>query len=427
MRHGGDADAATRTREEMRRAGVPADDVTFAALFDACAGAGKRLRGIQRVPEDEVEAFDDASWDDWDDWGSPAATSVSSSRAALAGALAESEKDKREKGKASDASGSSGSSGSGSSSSSSSSSRMVPSLGGGPVSAFGEAAKAAAKAAREGLSSASALMEGGASTGLASGEEGALRSSSLWDPAGGGGRSVYGGGPAAETARAIKALAEFRRDAERSAEKSSSTGTHPFSTPRVVTSIVGAYGALGEFDDMMATLRNPPGGMGADAHAYTQALHSLALGGPPAAGNDDAGAGKKTNPAARGGEGGAKRVASGPAAALALADEMEHALGIRPTRVTLACCLLACAKMRDFSRAKARFDAHAEKGYEIGADSFDGLFKAAHAGGAFARVAGPPRTRWSARASRRTRTSRRRSEGRGAWATARSERSPTRS
>ena len=44
--------------------------------------------------------------------------------------------------------------------------------------------------------------------------------------------------------------------------------------------------------------------------------------------------------------------------------------------------------MRDFSRAKARFDAHAEKGYEIGADSFDGLFKAAHAGGAFARVAG---------------------------------------
>ena len=140
---------------------------------------------------------------------------------------------------------------------------------------------------------------------------------------------------------------------------------------------------------MMATLRNPPGGGGADAHAYTQALHSLALGGPPAAGNDDAGAGKKTNPAARGGEGGAKhRVASGPAAALALADEMEHALGIRPTRVTLACCLLACAKMRDFSRAKARFDAHAEKGYEIGADSFDGLFKAAHAGGAFARVAG---------------------------------------
>ena len=387
----GDVDAATRTREEMRRAGVPADDVTFAALFDACAGAGKRLRGIQRVfSEDEVDAFDDASWDDWDDWGSPAATSVSSSRAALAGALAESEKDNREKGKASDASSSSSSS-SGSSSSSSSSSRMVPSLGGGPVSAFGEAAKAAAKAAREGLSSASALMEGGASTGLASGEEGALQSSSLWgDPAaGGGGRSVYGGGPAAETARAIKALGEFRRDAERSAEKSSSAGTHPFSNPRVVTSLVGAYGALGEFDDMMATLRNPPGGGGADAHAYTQALHSLALGGAPAAGNDDAGAGKKTHPAARGGEGGAKRrVASGPAAALALADEMEHALGIRPTRVTLACCLLACAKMRDFSRAKARFDAHAEKGYEIGADSFDGLFKAAHAGGAFARVAG---------------------------------------
>jgi hypothetical protein len=44
-------------------------------------------------------------------------------------------------------------------------------------------------------------------------------------------------------------------------------------------------------------------------------------------------------------------VATGPVAALALADEMEVA-GFKHTSYTLTCALLACAQLRDYSQAR---------------------------------------------------------------------------
>ena len=58
--------------------------------------------------------------------------------------------------------------------------------------------------------------------------------------------------------------------------------------------------------------------------------------------------------------------------------------GIRGTRVTLNCVLLACAQLRDYREARRRFEAHVGAGGEIGADTFNCLFKAAWSGGAFA-------------------------------------------
>ena len=68
---------------------------------------------------------------------------------------------------------------------------------------------------------------------------------------------------------------------------------------------------------------------------------------------------------------------------MALADEMQTR-GIRGTRVTLNCVLLACAQLRDYREARRRFEAHVGAGGEIGADTFNCLFKAAWSGGAFA-------------------------------------------
>ena len=77
-----------------------------------------------------------------------------------------------------------------------------------------------------------------------------------------------------------------------------------------------------------------------------------------------------------------KQQQTGPAAALALADEMQGK-GITQTRVTLNCVLLACAQLRDFDQALIRFEKHSQAGGEIGADTFNCLFKAAWSGGVF--------------------------------------------
>jgi hypothetical protein len=58
--------------------------------------------------------------------------------------------------------------------------------------------------------------------------------------------------------------------------------------------------------------------------------------------------------------------------------------GIRGTRVTLNCVVLACARMKNYSEARKRFDAHVLAGGEIGADTFNCLFKAAFVCGVFA-------------------------------------------
>ena len=68
---------------------------------------------------------------------------------------------------------------------------------------------------------------------------------------------------------------------------------------------------------------------------------------------------------------------------MALADEMASR-GVRGTRVTLSCVLLACARMRDYREARRRFAAHVASGGEIGADTFNCLFEAARSAGAFA-------------------------------------------
>ena len=292
----------------MRRAGVPADsDVTFAALFDACAGAGKRLRGrTARYSPRKVDAFDDASWDDWDDWGVPGRRPPSRRRARRSRGRSPSPKRtsaKRARPPTPPAP---------PAPPAPAPPRLPPKCrvwfhpAGGPVSAFGGGGRGGGGG------------EGGAGGFVFRvGADGRRRVHRVGERRGGRaaiffplgsrgrrGRSVYGGGPAAETARAIKALAEFRRDAEAKRRKKLFDGDPPLLEPARRHEPRRRVRRARRVRRHDGKVRNPPGGMGADAHAYTQALHSLALGGPPAAGNDDAGAGKKTNPAARGGEGG---------------------------------------------------------------------------------------------------------------------------
>lgn len=190
-----------------------------------------------------------------------------------------------------------------------------------------------------------------------------------------------------ELARARAAFVSFRDDMSRSGVRY---------TRRCATAAMAALGSLREFDAMMAFLREPPPGVVPDAYMYTQALHSLAQdpfhwqrsasAGPArakpslrVATNDSYGSGAASPDADRA----PASPLTGPRAALALADEM-HVRGIRGTRVTLNCALLACAQLRDYREARRRFEAHVGAGGEIGADTFNCLFKAAWSGGAFA-------------------------------------------
>ena len=337
----GDLDAAVRIRDEMIRAeklsGVAPDAVTFLHLFRACARRSRQVAAVLRDRDD---------WDDWDDvlGGQGFGGRAHESHARLAGALVERRSD------------------------------VGATMG--RIGDVGEAARAAIQsaknAAREGLSSVTDVFARGVG-GLASSEAEGLKQKQSGSP---------------ELARARAAFVSFRDDMSRSGVRY---------TRRCATAAMAALGSLREFDAMMAFLREPPPGVVPDAYMYTQALHSLAQdpfhwqrsasAGParakpslsPVATNDSYGSGAAspdaTSPPAS--------PLTGPRAALALADEM-HVRGIRGTRVTLNCALLACAQLRDYREARRRFEAHVGAGGEIGADTFNCLFKAAWSGGAFA-------------------------------------------
>ena len=114
---------------------------------------------------------------------------------------------------------------------------------------------------------------------------------------------------------------------------------------------------------------------------YTQAMHMLAQ--DPFHWQRDA-RGTNTERSTAGRNLGVK---TGPVAALALADEMESR-GVAATRVTLNCALLACAQLRDFGEASRRFESHVARSGDVGADTFNCLFKAAWASGSFAQTRG---------------------------------------
>ena len=325
----GDLDAAVRIRDEMRKAGdaVEPDAVTFLHLFRACARRSRQVAAVLRDRDD---------WDDWDDvWGVGAGGTSSEkhdSHARLAGALVE--KSNAEK-------------------------KAILGDGGSVagVAAVGDAARAAARAAREGLSSVTDVFARGVG-GLASSEaEGVLRGNAL----GGKNASSVSSAASPELARARAALVSFRDDMARCGVRY---------TRKCATAAMAALGSLREFDAMMSFLRDPPNGVVPDAYMYTQALHSLAQ--DPFHWRRRAARDFKDR----------ETHTTGPAAALALADEMA-VRGIRGTRVTLNCVLLACARMKNYGEARRRFDAHVAAGGEIGADTFNCLFKAAFVCGVF--------------------------------------------
>jgi pentatricopeptide repeat protein len=329
----GDLDAAVRIRDEMIRAeklsGVAPDAVTFLHLFRACARRSRQVAAVLRDRDDWDDVLDDVLG------GQGFGGRAHESHARLAGALVERRSDGDTM----------------------------------RVGDVGEAARAAIQsaknAAREGLSSVTDVFARGVG-GLASSEAGqGLKQS---------------GSP--ELARARAAFVAFRDDMARSGVRY---------TRRCATAAMAALGSLREFDAMMAFLREPPPGVVPDAYMYTQALHSLAQD-PFHWQRSHAGPSARAKPSLRvaGGSGAASPDATkpaspltGPRAALALADEMQTR-GIRGTRVTLNCALLACAQLRDYREARRRFEAHVGAGGEIGADTFNCLFKAAWSGGAFA-------------------------------------------
>ena len=346
----GDLDAARNVRNQMKHSNVPADAVTFLHLFRACA---RRSRQVAQVLKDS-----DDVWDDWDDWlgggsgsnelggsgsipggsknglGSEAARS----HARLAGALVDARSSVNKSG-------------------------------------VGEAARAAARAAAEGFVSIGDVFKRGVD-GLAPGEAAQLL--------------LQRGSPKSpELQRARAALLEFTEDMK---------NANVNYTKRCATAAMQALGSLREFGAMMRFLRDPPHGVTPDTYMYTQALHLLAqdpfhwrkggkesgVGGGGDGSTDSTdptevskaeSTDQKTFPVS-------KQQQTGPAAALALADEMQGK-GITQTRVTLNCVLLACAQLRDFDQALIRFEKHSQAGGEIGADTFNCLFKAAWSGGVF--------------------------------------------
>jgi hypothetical protein len=235
----------------------------------------------------------------------------------------------------------------------------------------GEAARAAAAAAREGLSSVRDVFKDLRKDGepirlTPSGDEDRMGSETA---------SGIRNGASPELARARAALRDFRADMRASDVEF---------TPQCATALVQTMGQLREFDEMMAFVRKPPPGVERDVYMYTQALHALAHDpfhwkrnslGPDDDEDEDEGA----DTAVR--REGAK-VKTGPRAALELADEMVR-LGMRPTRVTLNCVLLACAHLSDYAEALRRFDAHVASGGEIGVGTYNALLRCAWAAGVF--------------------------------------------
>lgn len=193
--------------------------------------------------------------DDWDDWTGVGAAGSSGGRlsqqvlshAALTGALVDS-----------------------------SSSTNTPSVG--------EAARAAAAAAREGLSSVADIFSGGFSH----------------DEFNGGGASTFGG-QSPELVRARNALIAFREDMKESGVEYSL---------QCASALLQTLGSLSEYTTMMQFLRNPPPGVEPDVKMYNHALYALAQ--APSHWQKGGGAGTSRH-----------AVPTGPVAALALADEMQ--------------------------------------------------------------------------------------------------------
>ena len=321
-----DLESAVKIRGQMRAMGVPPDDITFLHLFNACAKRSRQVATAYRDVDD---------WDDWEEWGGAETPGIGGkaamSHAALAGAL-------------------------------------VSATGGTRVGGVGDAARAAARAAAEGFASVRDVFAGGGADGFAEGER--ARDGDDGGSTSGSG-SGYGSGAAPELARARAALTSFREDMRESGVAY---------TSKCATATMRALGSLREFDEMMAFLRSPPSRVVPDVYMYTQAMHMLAQ--DPFHWQRDA-RGTNTERSTAGRNLGVK---TGPVAALALADEMESR-GVAATRVTLNCALLACAQLRDFGEASRRFESHVARSGDVGADTFNCLFKAAWASGSFAQNA----------------------------------------
>ena len=325
-----DLESAIRVRDQMRGTGLPADDITFLHLFTACA---KRTRQVTMATRD-LEDGDD--WDDWIGGGGGGGTigdllsQQAARRAALTGAL-------------------------------------VNSSGATKAPSVGEAARAAAAAAREGLSSMKdIIIRGGFDA------DGSSLSSSA--TAGGG---VTGSGTLSpELDRAREALIQFRGDMLESGVE--------FSL-QCASALLQTLGSLGEYSAMMQFLRDPPPGVEPDVKMYNHALYALAQ--APASWQQQQKSVVGNGGGGGGGGGGheisQRSVPTGPSAALALADEMQTTLGLKFTRHTINCVLMACCSLADYSQAIRRFDAHVAAGGEVGIDTFNLLFKASLASGSF--------------------------------------------
>ena len=313
-----------KIRGQMRAMGVPPDDITFLHLFNACAKRSRQVATAYRDVDD---------WDDWEEWGGAETPGIGGkaamSHAALAGAL-------------------------------------VSATGGTRVGGVGDAARAAARAppkvSRPFATSSRAEAPMVSPAAARDGDDGGSTSGS---------GSGYGSGAAPELARARAALTSFREDMRESGVAY---------TSKCATATMRALGSLREFDEMMAFLRSPPSRVVPDVYMYTQAMHMLAQ--DPFHWQRDA-RGTNTERSTAGRNLGVK---TGPVAALALAGEMESR-GVAATRVTLNCALLACAQLRDFGEASRRFESHVARSGDVGADTFNCLFKAAWASGSFAQNA----------------------------------------
>jgi len=353
---GGDLDASRRIRAQMISQDVNPDAITFLHLFRACARRSRQVAAVLRDQDD---------WDDWDDWGgagfgdfgggasetsekeSPTRARASTSHARLTGALVDQHAARN-------------------------------------VTGVGDVARAAAQAAREGLSSVADVFSRGVD-GLAGTEAAsALREYGATGGGDGGSRGAAGtragfvgmhrnahheNETSPELTRAREAFVAFRDDMH-------SSGVAY--TRRSATAAMQALGSLREFEAMMSFLRNPP--VEPDAYMYTQALHLLAQDPFHWRREKAIGTGDSRDVV---GETRKRYEHTGPLAALTLFDEMAGK-NIRATRVTLNCVLLACAQLRDYPEATRRFEDHLRQGGEIGIDTFNCLFKAAWSSGVFA-------------------------------------------
>ena len=132
----------------------------------------------------------------------------------------------------------------------------------------GEAARAAAAAAREGLSSVADIISGGfGSGGGAHDEFNGGGAGNLGAGEGGAGGTEGGVGTSLEMARARNALIQFRADMNESGVA--------FSI-QCASALLQTLGSLSEYDAMMQFLRNPPPGVEPDVKMYNHAVYALA-------------------------------------------------------------------------------------------------------------------------------------------------------